>query len=338
VGRERRILYSLLAARLLLQHFPDHLPTLEALSDLLLEQEQYAEALELLLRAWKANPLNRELRSKVATAHLLTARGCAMADRFEDAGREYQAALNLEDPEAAYSVLAPWAACEFRAGRADRGEELLRQASQRAPAAVAVAYLMLVEAIRLKLPRGYKPRFEAEFRAGLDEPAAPAAAAALLSLTHSLLRTGVAYHGQKTHAKKALSYVEKAPLKEFTESQMEQVCTALVELKSTLTARRFLDRARKRFKANPIFPYLSALTYLAGDLDRAPVYRLKPLLEDARRLAEALPPDARRDGLLQDIQERLDDLAAANPFGMGYMSDFFGSYFDDWEEDDDYED
>ncbi len=28
-------------------------------------------------------------------------------------------------------------------------------------------------------------------------------------------------------------------------------------------------------------------------------------------------------------------LAAAHPFGMGFMADFFGSYFDDWDGDED---
>ena len=89
---------------------------------MLLEKEKYGEALELLQRAWKANPLNRELRSKVATAHLLTPPAASrLADRFDDARREYQAALNLYDPAEAYSVLGRWAACEFRAGQTERG-------------------------------------------------------------------------------------------------------------------------------------------------------------------------------------------------------------------------
>ena len=70
--RARRNAKAEKAARQLLEHFPDHLPTLEGLSELLAEKEKYDEALEVLQRAWKANPLNRELRSNVATAHLLT--------------------------------------------------------------------------------------------------------------------------------------------------------------------------------------------------------------------------------------------------------------------------
>ncbi len=289
----------------------------------------------MLQRAWKANPLNRELRSHVATAHLLTARGHSLADRYDDARREYQAALNLYEPAEAYSVLGRWAATEFRAGRKERGEELLAQAKERTPSGLALAYLMLVETIRLKLPRPYKARFDPEFKAGLEEPATPAAAAALVSLTQALMKSGVSYYGQKTHAKKVLAYVEKAAGGDFTESQMEEVTSALVDLKATRAARRFLEEARRKFPANPTFPYRLALTYMTGELERTPVHQVRPLLEDARRLAEALPPDARREKLLRDIQDRLHALAAAHPFGMGFMADFFGSYFDDWDGDED---
>jgi hypothetical protein len=126
-----------------------------------------------------------------------------------------------------------------------------------------------------------------------------------------------------------LAYVEKAAGADFTESQMEQVCTALVDLNAIRAARRYLDAAVRRFPANPHFPYLIAVTYMRGDVERAPVWQVRPMLEDARRLAEAMPPDARRDKLLRDIQERLSALAAANPFAMGFMPDFFGRMFDE---------
>jgi tetratricopeptide (TPR) repeat protein len=317
------------AARRLLEQFPDHLPTLEALSDLLLEKGEILEALELLQRAEKANPLNREVRGKVATAHLLAARGYSLTDQFEEARREYQAVLNLYDPAEAYTALGRWAACEFRAGQTERAEELLGQAKARAPSALAVAYLMLVESVRLKLAPRLKSRFDKEFKAGLEEPAAAAAAAAVVSFTHALMKMKVVYYGQKTHVKKVLAYVEKAAGADFTESQMEQVCTALVDLNAIRAARRYLDAAVRRFPANPHFPYLIAVTYMRGDVERAPVWQVRPMLEDARRLAEAMPPDARRDKLLRDIQERLSALAAANPFAMGFMPDFFGRMFDE---------
>ena len=91
---------------------------------------------------------------------------------------------------------------------------------------------------RLKLHRTLKTRFDKEFKAGLEEPATPAAATALADMTRTLMISGVAYYGQKTHAKKVLAYVEKAAKADFTEAQMETICSALVDLKSTRAARR----------------------------------------------------------------------------------------------------
>ena len=325
------------AARALLKQFPDHLPTLEGLSELLLEKEKYAEALEMLQRARKANPLNRELRSRVAYAHTLTARDHVMRDRFDDARREYRTALDLQDPGHVFSLLSRWAACEFRAGQTERAEELLQQARDRAPAPLAVAYQMLVEAVRMKLNRTLKARFDKEFKAGLKEPPTAAAATALADFTVSLMKNGVTYFGQKTHAKQVIAYIDRTPVADFTEPQMEAACAALVELKAVRSARRLTETASAKFNQNPVFPYLEALTYMTGDLENVRAYQVKPMLEHARRLAEASPPDAKRDKLLQDIQDRLAALAAANPYAMGFMPDFFESMFDD-DDDDEYDD
>src|SRR5206468_6394310 len=73
------------AARRLLERFPDHVPTLEALGDLRMKAQDYEEALLLYQHASKANPLDRDLRIKVATAHLHHARTHAEAGRFADA-------------------------------------------------------------------------------------------------------------------------------------------------------------------------------------------------------------------------------------------------------------
>ncbi len=321
------------AARSLLEHFPDYPPTLEVLSDLLVEKDEYIEALELLRRAAKANPLNRDLRVKLVTVHMLAGRGYSLADRFDEARREYQAALSLEDPPEAYTILGRWAASEYRAEQTERAEELIAQAKEKAPSVLTVAYLMLVESIRLKLDRSIKARFDKEFKAGLAEPATAASAAALVAWTSDLQESAVVYHGQKTQTKKVAAYVERAAGADFNESQMERVCGALVNLQLVRAARRFLDAAVAKFPTNPFFLYWLADMSIIRNPGYGTVVEAKSMLETARRLAEALPPGARRDGLLQNIQESLDALAAANPFGMGYMPDFFEGIFGGWDND-----
>ena len=325
--REGRNAKAEKAARQLLEHAPDHAPTLEVLSDILLEKEETIEALQLLQRAARANPLNRDIRAKVVTAHLLAARSYSLANRFDEARREYETALSLESPADAYTILGRWAASEYRAGLTERAEELVAQAKEKAPSSLVVAYLMLGESIRFKLDRSLKARFDKEFKAGLQKPPTAASAAALVDWTRALQASGVVYHGQKTHAKKATAYAEQAVGADFTETQMEQVCDALVDLKSVRAARLFLDAAVDKFPANPYFPYwLAEISMIKGPAYATPS-NVRTMLEDARRLAEAMPHGARRDGLLLKIQERLSALAAAHPFAMGFMPDFFERMF-----------
>src|SRR5207244_3051514 len=148
------------AARRLLERFPEHAPTLEGLADLCMARQSYDEALTLFQRALKANPLERRLRMRVGTAYSYKARQDAEAGRFEEARSGYQAALTYDDRDRNYPVLCKWAACEFKAGAPERAEELLARAHAEENNRLAVAFSMLIETIRFKLPRPLKNRFD----------------------------------------------------------------------------------------------------------------------------------------------------------------------------------
>ena len=111
------------AGRALLEHFPDHAPTLERLGDLYVSDRKAAEGLELLERALRVNALSRPLRGRVGEAHMLCGRAKALAGDIEEARRHYQAALALETGKAAASILCRWAAAEFKSGEAERAED-----------------------------------------------------------------------------------------------------------------------------------------------------------------------------------------------------------------------
>jgi tetratricopeptide (TPR) repeat protein len=324
------------AGRELLRRFPGHVPTLEALGELCLERKKYGPGLELLQQALKGNPLDRTLKEKVLTAHLHHARAEVEAGHFDAARQDYQAALALQGAGGPTWVLARWAACEFKAGDEGRAEELLTQARAAGGPPLALAYAMLTETIRLKLGPKLKARFDGDFKAGLAEAPSAPAAADLLRMTTALERAGVTYHGQKTHRQKVLAYLEKARREaEFTEPQLEDVCRALLALEARKQARTFAALAKKKFKANPWFPFFEAVTYFLEGPTQCPYYPTRTLLEQAERLAQALPPDERRDRLLEDIRARQTALEAFSPFG-GFMQDFFETPFgDEWDEDED---
>jgi tetratricopeptide (TPR) repeat protein len=331
------------AARRLLDRFPDHVPTLEKLGDLVMEKGEYAEALGLFERALKGNPLERRLRAKLGTAHLYYARTRAEAGAFDEARAEYQHALALEERGSKATALVKWAACEFKAGVPQRAEELLAQAHAEEGNRLAVAFSMLIEVIRLKLPRTLKTRFDKEFNALLAEPPTGPGAAALVNTAASHRLAGVTYYGQKTHEKKVLTYLEKARNANFTEEELAKVCAALQALKAARLQQTYLQLGQVRFPRSPMFFYLEAKQQFALGPGRANLWRMKHLLEKARQLATEMPRDPRQEALLEDIGEMEKTVGAFTPFGgmmpsMETLGDFFDSMLDDEYEPEDEDD
>jgi tetratricopeptide (TPR) repeat protein len=307
------------AARDLLKHFPDHVPTLELLSDLRRKRGNHAEALELMEQALRGNALDRRLRRKVSEAHLLLGRSHGEAGQFDEARQQFQAALDLSNGADGGLVLAHWAACEFRSGDAVKGEELVRQALAQAPAAVGIAYLFLTEVIRLKLDRTLKKRFEEDLKQGLAEPT-PAGAVFLARVLAELHTGGVKYIGQKGHAQKVKTYIHKARDLDFSEAHLEELCQNLLDLEDYPKARRFADMGELRYPNNPVFPYLHALGWIHPLGRRVQPYQVVPLLQRARGLLHGQPPNERRDRMLEDIDKHLHEL---NPFDLNFLRGFF---------------
>jgi tetratricopeptide (TPR) repeat protein len=321
------------AARQLLERFPEHAPTLETLAEFRRQRGDHAEALQLMQRALHANPLDREMRRKVAHAHLDQARALVEAKRFDDARQQAQAAETLFGTAPA-EVLFVRAACELKAGEAARAADLLQEVRGRGMEPLGIAYAMLVEAVRGKLPVAIKKRFEQEFKVGLEQPPSPAAAVALLRLVWDLEVADVSYFGKKTHAKKAIEYAVRAGEGDADENQMADLASLLVDLDSYRNAGRLAQRAAARFPSNPLFPFFQALNMMKHQEEEVQVWRVRPLLEEAERLARRGPPTEGSKKLLEDIQERLRDLDALDPFGAMMRQRFFGPEEDEeWEED-----
>lgn len=317
----------------LLERFPDHVATLEGLADLYMQERKYAEGLDLFGRALRANPLERRLRAKLSSAHTYQARARAEAGRFDEARASYQAALGLCERANAGSVYCKWAACEFKAGDTPRAEELLRQALAEAASRLAIAYSMVIEAIRLKLPPALKRRFDREFTEALVEgpTAAGAAQAAETAAAHRL--AGVTYHGQKTHEKKLLAYVDRARQAKFTEAQLASLCNSLLALQALRPARTFARIGQTRFPRSAVFPFLEAESYFVQGPERFQSWQAAPLLEKAARLAGEAPRDEQNQALLEEIGRRRQMADALGPMGMEGLMDVFNELFGGDEDD-----
>jgi tetratricopeptide (TPR) repeat protein len=323
------------AAKRLLGRFPDHVPTLTSLGDVYMKDERYPDAQAVFQRALQGNPLDRELRQRLGAAHLFQARVDVEQGRFDAARQHYDAAAPLEGEKEQWMLFTRRAACEFKAGETARAEEWLQQAVSRAPDPLAVSFRMLTEAIRLKLPRALKTRFDKEYKAGLAAPVVPEAAAELVEFLASLKELGVTYNGLKTHESAILKYTSKAQKVRWGARQLESVIRALLKLKAIKPARRLIGPAKQRFRADPVFLFLEATSYFLEGPDRLPPFQVRFMLEEAERLAQALPADENRTKMLDDIHKHQQLLDALDPF-VG-MPSFFGDLFDqeDYDDDDD---
>jgi tetratricopeptide (TPR) repeat protein len=332
--REERDATALKIGQALLKRFPNHLPTLETMAEVHQKREENTQALDLLLRALKNNPLDRDLRFRVSIAHMLVAREHTLKKKFEDARTHYQAALNFaDDRNYRATILGRWAAAEIKADDLPRSEELLQQTRSLSDSKLLITYLMLTEVHRLKLDKKYKAQYDKELKDGLAAPATGADAAAVADWMVGLLKSDVTYTGQKTHTKSILTYADKV-IKDWdlTEAQAESLCRALLALaerRRSLT--RLFEKAENVFPNNPYFPYLAAMR----EMRQGPYFNtwyVRARLEEARHRAQALPPDDKKKELLDLITKGLQGLEVMNPFNS-----FFGS-FDFFGEDDEYDD
>jgi len=329
---------AIAVGRKLLERQPEHLQMLTDLSALVLSEGKHAEAVELLRRAMKVNPLDRRLRGLLGTAHAHLARSHAEAGVFEQARTEYQAALALDEPKRRYPIFCKWAACEFKAGDADRAEDLLRQAHADLGQPLPVNYQMVIEAIRLKLKPVVKKRFEKDFADGLVEPPSVPVGLALLDLASSHFAAAVKYTGQKTHEKKVLAYYDKLPLKEFTEAQLVAAGRYLAALKDAKRLKKLADHGARRFARNPRFKLFEVDSYFWPKPKPHHMWRVRSILDDVRHQLPNLPPEEQKE-IEAELERRealvlRDSMQFGPPLGMlqdlmGGMGGMFDPGFED---------
>ena len=209
-------------------------------------------------------------------------------------------------------------------------------------ASSSVAFSMLIEVIRLKLPAKLKNRFNQDFNTLLAAPADGATAAAIAQTAASHRAAGVTYRGQKTHEKKVLNYLQKAQKVQWTEEQLDTVCKALFDLKAQRMLHGFAELGQGRFPNNPYFPFWEVQAHMLLGPFRSNPQRIHLLLEQVRRLAADMPPDSRKQGLLEVVQRCEEMVAVVSPFG-GLNFDMFQDMLDnmfgggeDEDEDDDF--
>jgi tetratricopeptide (TPR) repeat protein len=316
--------HALAAGKKLLAKFPNHGPALETMARLSQAKGDTAGALEFARRSLAANPLDRRLRGRLGEVHRARARQLTAAGDLAAARAELDAALGLCDGRPEVGFLAHAAAVAFKAADTDAAEERTQQAL--AASRAAAAFALVAEAIRLKLPKPLKQRFDGAFAEALAGPPAGPAAVALATVFHEQRRHG-SYTGQKGHEKKVQAFVEVAIGGELGEGDLVRLCERLHDLGWLRLLKKASTRGQKRFPRSPFFPYFEALVHMAPEnrLHGPPTWKVEPLLEKARRLADAAPPDDAMRRLLRDLDAARRRMAVAAPvaFMLNELFDMF---------------
>jgi len=328
------------AAEKLLEVFPDHVKTLDALAALFLKRGRPAESSPLLERALNHNPLSRDLRQHMQLAQSSRARQLTVKGKFDDARSHFQSTVTFSEPRDLCAAYCQWAACEMKAGDNARADELLEQARAHSPGELLISYNLLVESNRLTLANSIKTRYTKAFNADITGTGTPGLALALVNFVYSLDAVDINYHGRATHWKKIFEYAGRIDFNSYSEAQLDALLADMVLLDPPKRMlRKMIDHARIKYPANPYFAYYD-LVYLMGDDPEKVEYgpwRVMPLANHVEELARKWPADERLESMLKDLRQRQETLRLFNPlaglFGGGF--DPFAGGFDDFFGDDD---
>ncbi|MFO0810144.1 MAG: hypothetical protein U0746_16105 [Gemmataceae bacterium] len=299
------------AGAALLSQFPDHVATLKSMAEVSVTLGDAEAALDYARRAVEVNPLDRNLRIRLATAHRVHARaGDAAAARADLA-----AAAVLFDSTPAYDFLAQRWAVEKKAkdAAADMYEQ---QAIASAPHRLAAVLAFVAEGARLKLPKPAKKPFDDEFAEALATPN-PTGVAALLDAWYEQEAAGD-YYGAKTHYKKILDAAKKSAAT-GDESGVNRLCSVLAARGLWKPLLDVVRAAKPRFPKNAWLLLREAQVHIGQDAQygRGP-WKARPLLDRAKRLTK----DPAALALHAELEAKIRELS---PFGQ--FDSIFDSFF-----------
>jgi tetratricopeptide (TPR) repeat protein len=325
----------------LLNRFPDHAETMEALGELCMDSKDYRKAQEYFEKAIQANPLDRSLRKDLARAKQNYGLSLTLAGKHDKAHEQYEQALQLWDGSKT-SLLCQWAVAELKANNPDRAQELIAQAQAEPDHRLACRYALVGESVRAKLPAKEKKQIAQDLKTALAQAPTPAEILVLLEGAAHQRDTHVeAFHGQKTQEKTILKFLDGITFDAFNETHLMRLCAGLEALDARKPWFKCLNHARRHFLKNPYFR-LSYVDYYLTEHSRDPKTHLaREHLEAAHRLVLEMPRGELQQQYLEQVKECekvISELNARNPSMRDVMDRFFTDFGPYADEDDDFDD
>ena len=305
--------------RQILAHSPDDVDVLMSVSGVQVAQGKISEALENMRHALKNNPLDRNLRTAVAAIVLQQGRAAGLKGTFDEARASFAEASALVEGILRATIVAAWAACEWKAGDAERATQLAGEVSARESFKVAVDYLLLVECSRIKVNKDLLKERQARFDSAIeaDRP--------LSELVGPLLCLTVyrdekpKYRGIGTHEKKISARVLAAIQANPAESDLENLGRILEDGCLPKILKACAERGVNLFPKNPLFPFLMGEQMIQQRPKTFSARMVAQLFKKVLKLTEGKSDDANRlireaiDNRRKEFRE-LDDWMSPNVF------------------------
>src|SRR5207248_1969168 len=112
------------------------------------------------------------------------------------------------------------------------------------------------------------------------------------------------FHGQKTHEKTIVKFLEKLTFDAFTEPQLERLCAGLQALQARKPWLSCVQFGRERYLKNPVFRLAWVDYYLSDRNPEDKTHLAGEHLDAARRLIEAMPRGEQQQQLLDQLQAK----------------------------------
>lgn len=302
---------------------PDDLKMLDRLHEALGAQGKRLERLAVAKKALAVNPLDEALGRRVSLATIAAIRQAMIDGDIDACDRLFEEA----GADRAAQFTGSFGSLRATLGRLRKQPDAVAAAEELAFSVpvnrMAAALLLVVDGTLAKLKPAQRKEADARLKGIFAESEPVPNQVNVLYTTWQMLGAeGFAYRGQPTHEKKIVALVERSLKADGSESDYETMLSLLMQSKQNKTALAIAPKLGTRFPKSPIFPFLLAQAMVLKGVNYRTQNRVRRLLADAKRLAQASANPVHQQ-LLEAIVEVEKKVAPA----FGGLGSLFGGSF-----------
>jgi tetratricopeptide (TPR) repeat protein len=244
------------AAVRLLERHPDDVDALVDLSEMQSIQGKLSEATDSLRRAIRNNPLDRGLRARLSSLSLACARSLAQEGDFEGAASAIRETIENEPGLCGNIARAIAVACAFKRGDEAAAERLLGEFSAEPRQRAAIAYIVLVEGLRLKVAKKVTNGQLDRFEQALGEALGVQELALLATFFGHYRSEPKPYRGIGPHEKRISLALQRLLDARLSEAELADFGFMLLRARLGKLLLSCARQGAQRFPDNPCFMYL----------------------------------------------------------------------------------